>query len=153
VLRPGGVARIVLPDGALYYRLYVQAMRGEPVTWPYPEPGKPPIYYVNRIMTDYAHYLGFIYDFETLREIMLAAGFRAVNRETYPAGARPQVAGGPRASCDRVFLCRRNSMIRRFPASLAKFDRVWQRWRLGGSIRRLIGVYLRASLLSSIDGN
>ena len=91
MLRPGGVARIVLPDGGLYCRLYVQEMRGEPVTWPYPEPGKPPIYYVNKIMTDYAHYLGFIYDFETLKEIMLSAGFREVKHETYRQGRDPKL--------------------------------------------------------------
>jgi predicted SAM-dependent methyltransferase len=91
MLRPGGIARIVLPDGGLYCRLYVQAMRGEPVTWPYPEPGKTPIYYVNRIMTDYGHYIGFIYDFETLRQMMLAAGFREVNRETYKRGRDPKL--------------------------------------------------------------
>jgi len=91
MLRPGGVARIVLPDGGIYCRLYVQAMSGEPVTWPYPEDGKSPIYYVNRIMTDYRHHLGFIYDFETFKELMLCAGFREVTREVYRQGRDPKL--------------------------------------------------------------
>ena len=85
-LKPGGVARIVLPDGGLYCRLYMQAISGEAVTWPYPEPGKPPIYYVNRIMAGYGHYSGFVYDFEAFKEVMLSAGFREVHREAYLHG-------------------------------------------------------------------
>jgi hypothetical protein len=42
-------------------------------------------------MTDYGHYIGFIYDFETLRQMMLAAGFREVNRETYKRGRDPKL--------------------------------------------------------------
>jgi predicted SAM-dependent methyltransferase len=91
ILKPGGVARIVLPDGGLYCRLYMQAISGEAVTWPYPELGKPPIYYVNRIMSGYGHYSGFIYDFEAFKEIMLSAGFREVHREAYLQGRDPRL--------------------------------------------------------------
>jgi len=91
MLKPGGVARIVLPDGGLYCRLYVRALSGEPVDWPYLEPGKPPIYYVNRIMSGYGHYSGFIYDFAAFKEVMLAAGFREVHQETYLHGRDPKL--------------------------------------------------------------
>ncbi|MBV8904120.1 MAG: methyltransferase domain-containing protein [Acidobacteriia bacterium] len=89
ILKPGGVARIVLPDGGLYCRLYMQAISGESVTWPYPAPGKPPIYYVNRIMADYGHC--FVYDFETFKDVMLSAGFREVHREAYLHGRDPKL--------------------------------------------------------------
>jgi predicted SAM-dependent methyltransferase len=91
ILRAGGIARIVLPDGGLYCRLYLQAISGEAVNWPYLEPGKQPIYYVNRIMSGYGHYSGFIYDFEAFKEVMLSAGFRQVKQETYLHGSDPKL--------------------------------------------------------------
>ncbi|MBV9742477.1 MAG: methyltransferase domain-containing protein [Acidobacteriia bacterium] len=91
MLRPGGVARITLPDPELYCRLYLQALSGEPVTWPYPEAGKPPIHYVNRVISGWAHYTGFVYDFQSLRDMMLQAGFREVTREAYRQGRDPKL--------------------------------------------------------------
>jgi hypothetical protein len=47
---------------------------------------QPPIYYVNRVMSGYDHYTGFVYDFEAFQELMLAAGFREVIRAKYRQG-------------------------------------------------------------------
>src|SRR6266852_337088 len=91
MLQPGGVARVVLPDGGLYCRLYVRAASGDKVEWPYVEPNKPPIYYVNRIMSGYGHYVGFVYDFESFKEAMLTAGFREVHRQAYLRGHDPRL--------------------------------------------------------------
>jgi predicted SAM-dependent methyltransferase len=41
--KPGGVARVVVPDGELYCRLYMRAQTGEAVNWPYSENGRLPI--------------------------------------------------------------------------------------------------------------
>ena len=55
LLKPGGVARVVVPDAEIYCRLYVGALDGSSVTWPYAEPDKLPIHYVNRIMRVHGH--------------------------------------------------------------------------------------------------
>src|SRR5215472_16518883 len=89
MLEPGGVARIVVPDGELYCRYYVRALSGETVEWPYREDNKLPMYYVNRIMHDHGHQ--FIYDFDSLREAMLAAGFREVHRQSFGQGSDPKL--------------------------------------------------------------
>jgi predicted SAM-dependent methyltransferase len=89
MLKPGGVARIVVPDGELYCSLYMQAQVGKTVVWPYAEDGKLPIYYVNRIMHDHGH--KFIYDFDALKESLLVAGFREVRRESFRRGSDPKL--------------------------------------------------------------
>jgi predicted SAM-dependent methyltransferase len=89
LLKPGGVARIVVPDGELYCKLYMQANSGETVCWPYPENGKLPMYYVNRIMRHHGHQ--FIYDFDCLKEALLVTGFREVHREAFRTGADPKL--------------------------------------------------------------
>jgi predicted SAM-dependent methyltransferase len=89
MLQPGGVARIVVPDGELYCRNYVRAVSGQPVDWPYREDNKLPMYYVNRIMHDHGHQ--FIYDFDTMREAMLIAGFREVYKRAYRQGLDPKL--------------------------------------------------------------
>jgi predicted SAM-dependent methyltransferase len=89
LLEPGGVARIVVPDGELYCRWYVRALSGETVEWPYAENGKLPMYYVNRIMRHHGHQ--FIYDFDTMKESLLAAGFREVYKQAYGRGCDPKL--------------------------------------------------------------
>jgi len=89
ILKPGGVARVVVPDGELYCSLYARAQAGEPVRWPYPENGKLPIYYVNRIMHDHGH--RFIYDFDSMKEALLSAGFREVHRASFRQGSDPRL--------------------------------------------------------------
>lgn len=89
MLKPGGVARIAVPDAGYYCDLYMRAQAGESIEWPYPEAGKLPVYYLNRIMRDYGHQ--FLYDFDGMREAMLAAGFRDVHRASFRSGADPQL--------------------------------------------------------------
>src|SRR5262249_18741723 len=50
LLKPGGVARIVVPDAEVYCSLYMQTRSGAKVVFPYPEEDKTPAYYLNRIM-------------------------------------------------------------------------------------------------------
>lgn len=89
VLRPGGVARVIVPDGELYCRLCVQALDGHAVNWPYPDAGRTPLEQVNRVMRDHGHQ--FIYDYQTLRASMLEAGFREVRRQSYGRGQDPKL--------------------------------------------------------------
>jgi predicted SAM-dependent methyltransferase len=87
MLKPGGVARVVVPDGELYCDLYTRARAGEPVQWPYHENGRLPIYYVNRIMSGHGH--KFIYDFDSMKDALLSAGFREVHRASFRNGSDP----------------------------------------------------------------
>jgi predicted SAM-dependent methyltransferase len=89
MLKPGGVVRVVVPDGELYCTLYMRAQAGETVRWPYAENGKVPIYYVNRIMHDHGH--RFIYDFDAMKEALLSAGFREVHRARFREGSDPRL--------------------------------------------------------------
>lgn len=89
MLKAGGVARIVVPDGELYCSLYMRARAGESVRWPYAEDGKLPIYYVNRIMHDHGH--RFIYDFAAMKDALLSAGFREVHRAYFRQGSDPRL--------------------------------------------------------------
>ena len=36
ILRPSGVARLIVPDGELYCRLYLDSIAGSQAIWPYP---------------------------------------------------------------------------------------------------------------------
>lgn len=89
ILKPGGVARVVVPDGELYCSLYVRAQAGQSVSWPYAENGRLPIYYVNRIMRDHGH--RFIYDFDSMKEALLSVGFREVHRASFREGSDPML--------------------------------------------------------------
>jgi len=75
LLRPGGTMRIVIPDAAIYAKLYVQAMSGEEVQFPYhtEHPTYTPMMHVNRIFRGHGHQ--FAYDAETLTIVVKQAGF------------------------------------------------------------------------------
>jgi predicted SAM-dependent methyltransferase len=95
VLRPGGVLRIVVPDGELYLCGYARHQAGEAVQLPYSEddasrfPIATPIVSVNRIFRDYGHQ--FIWDFETLRAALLRSGFSTVERCSFGQGKNPKL--------------------------------------------------------------
>jgi predicted SAM-dependent methyltransferase len=88
-LRAGAVARVIVPDGERYCRLYVQAIDGAKTNWPYPESKKVPMHYVNDIMRGHGH--RFIYDYQTLRAVMLEAGFAEVHQVTFRQGKEPRL--------------------------------------------------------------
>ena len=89
MLKPGGVARIVVPDGELYCDLYARAKAGEAISWPYPVNGKPPIYYVNQIIRDHGH--KFIYDSAAMKEALLQAGFSEARPASFRRGLDPKL--------------------------------------------------------------
>jgi predicted SAM-dependent methyltransferase len=85
VLMAGRRVRIVVPDGALYFRRYLQ---GGPM--PYETEDKlacriyTPIMSVNRILYDHGH--RFIYDFQTMRAVLAAAGFEDIEHRRIGEG-------------------------------------------------------------------
>ncbi len=89
LLRPGGWVRIVVPDAEMYLDLYHRAKRGEAIAFPVPalDGDLTPMMHVNRTFRAYGH--RFAYDFETLRRMLLRAGFTDVRREQFRLGADP----------------------------------------------------------------
>lgn len=84
VLAPGGIVRIVMPDGALYLRRYAA---GEPL--PYGENEMSAMFSVNRVFRDYGHQ--FIYDFNTLRQMLERQGFQDIRLESFMQGRDPKL--------------------------------------------------------------
>lgn len=92
VLMPGRIARIIVPDGKIYLDLYHQAQSGNPICMPGRDederyPFYTPMMSVNRIMRAHGH--RFIYDFPTMREILLHVGFSEVNQRQFRVGEDP----------------------------------------------------------------
>jgi predicted SAM-dependent methyltransferase len=90
VLRPGGTARIVVPDGQLYLTRYTDIVRGDSgLKLPFSEGEShcgiyAPILSVNRIFREHGHL--FIYDFELLGALLKHCGFVEVKREQFMTG-------------------------------------------------------------------
>ena len=95
VLRPGGVFRIVVPDGELYLCGYAKHQAGEAARIPYSDGDAKrfaiatPIVSVNRIFRDHGHQ--FIWDYETLRAGLLRNGFSTVERCSFGQGKDPKL--------------------------------------------------------------
>jgi predicted SAM-dependent methyltransferase len=95
VLAPDGTARIIVPDGELYLRTYVQQLGGDNSrTFPYQKEEQArdlwsPMVSVNRIFyQDRESLFGHrtIFDFQLLALLLREAGFTRVARRDYQAG-------------------------------------------------------------------
>lgn len=87
-LRPGGIARIVVPDAGLFLRLYNQAMSGQQVS--FPMDGKrfaTAMMYVNEIFRGFGH--RYAYDFPTLKHMLAVAGFAGIRQVSFQEGNDP----------------------------------------------------------------
>jgi predicted SAM-dependent methyltransferase len=100
VLRPGGTARIVVPDGELYLRTYVAQLAGEPAArFPYEEQERTganwtPLVSVNRVFyqdreSPFGHRT--IYDFQLLAQLLASCGFSQVVRQSFGTGGDPRL--------------------------------------------------------------
>jgi predicted SAM-dependent methyltransferase len=84
VLAPGGTARIIVPDGELYARTFL-----ENAPMPYAQDATiagiyTPFMSINRVFYGHGHH--FIYDFETMRTVLAYAGFRAIEKVSFRQG-------------------------------------------------------------------
>ena len=95
ILRPGGVLRIVVPDGELYLAEYAKHHAGQKCEIPYAENDQDrfsfvtPMISVNRIFRSHGHL--FMWDFETFNTALHMAGFTNVDRRSFGEGADPRL--------------------------------------------------------------
>lgn len=84
MLGRGGNIRIIVPDGELYFDLYQERKKGNPVVIPWEEESITPMARINEVFRRHGHL--FIYDFETMKILLEAAGFVHVKKESYLKG-------------------------------------------------------------------
>ena len=91
VLKPKGTIRIVLPDAQRYAELYVRAIHGESVEFPYPhlDRTKTPMMVLNSIFRGWGHRSAD--DFQTLEKLLCEAGFTNVRRVAFREGQDPRL--------------------------------------------------------------
>jgi hypothetical protein len=79
----------VVPDAELYINLYVSARNGEAVKFPYVEGKCFPIEPLNRIFRDHGHL--YAYDFCSMQEMILSAGFSFATKASFMHGRDPKL--------------------------------------------------------------
>jgi predicted SAM-dependent methyltransferase len=85
VLVKEGRLRLSVPDGELFLNLYCESRGRDGVSFPCPdEKSVSPMMHVNRCFRDFGHL--YAYDFETLRYLLLKAGFSSVEHCSYMKG-------------------------------------------------------------------
>lgn len=85
MLKPGGVLRIIVPDGELYLDLYQKNKVDKNVRLPLSENEPTAIYSVNRIFREHEH--KFIYDYETYRLLLEKVGFKNIYKRSFGVGS------------------------------------------------------------------
>ena len=85
LLKPGGIVRVVVPDGELYCDIYQKRKMGQKVEFPYGKNEETAMISINRIFRSHGHQ--FIYDFETFALLLKKAGFGEIKRVAYRQGA------------------------------------------------------------------
>ncbi len=84
LLKPGGTARIVVPDGEIYVDIYQRRKEGKNDPMPYEEGYLSPMARINGIFRNHGH--KFIYDFETMKKLLQQAGFTNIKKCSYRTG-------------------------------------------------------------------
>ena len=84
LLKPGGVVRIVMPDGEIYLDIYQRRKQGSTELMPFEEGYISPMARINGIFRNHGH--RFIYDFETMKRLMEEVGFKTIKKCSYRNG-------------------------------------------------------------------
>lgn len=124
VLAPGGLLRIVVPDGELYLKTYNRQTEGDiSVEFPFQRQESfeiidSPILSVNRIFyqdNDLPHGHRFIYDFHFLAQLLRYCGFTSVARQSYGVGADPTLLIDSEFARSNRFMWKHRSIARENP--------------------------------------
>jgi predicted SAM-dependent methyltransferase len=94
LLKPGGTARLIVPDVELYINCYVRDRNGEDVILPYgtgpvTTTDYTPLMALNRVFRDHGH--AYAYDCRDLSAILAATGFIQIERAAYKQGRDPRL--------------------------------------------------------------
>jgi predicted SAM-dependent methyltransferase len=84
LLKPGGIVRIVVPDGELYCDLFQKRKTDKTIILPYGQNEETAMISINRIFRIHGHL--FIYDFETLQLLLRKAGFEKISKQKFGQG-------------------------------------------------------------------
>ena len=84
LLKPGGLVRIVMPDGEIYLDIYQKRKQGSTELMPFEEGYISPMARINGIFRNHGH--RFIYDFETMKRLMEEVGFKNIKKCSYRNG-------------------------------------------------------------------
>lgn len=87
VLKPGGVFRLVLPDGELYFDLYQKRKTDKSIVFPYGGNEATGMRSINRYTREVGHQ--YSYDWESLEIFLREAGFGSTMRCSFGQGAMP----------------------------------------------------------------
>ena len=85
LLKPGGLVRIVMPDGEIYLDIYQKRKQGSAELMPYEEGYITPMARINGIFRNHGHM--FIYDFETMKRLMEEVGFKSIRKCSFQTGS------------------------------------------------------------------
>ena len=85
LLKPGGMVRIVMPDGEIYLDIYQKRKQGSNELMPYEEGYITPMARINGIFRNHGHL--FIYDFETMKRLMEEVGFKSIKKCSFRIGS------------------------------------------------------------------
>ncbi len=89
ILKPGGILRIIVPDGELYLDIYHRRKAGEIIAMPYEEGYISTMHRINGIFRNHGHL--FIYDFETFRILLESAGFKNIIKRQFREGKNSEL--------------------------------------------------------------
>lgn len=89
MLRPGGVLRIVVPDGELYFKLYNSQLTDKGVQLPWQDCYISAMDRINALFRKYGHQ--FIYDFETFQKILRENNFKEIKKVECNSGREPRL--------------------------------------------------------------
>lgn len=97
-LQPGGAIRFVTPDLRAHVDRYLsgQAPKGDPEAAVYEESGltvEHPLDWVRIPIASFEHWMGYVYDYETLEAELHRAGFTDVSRRELNESPHPELAG------------------------------------------------------------
>jgi predicted SAM-dependent methyltransferase len=84
MLKPGGVLRLVTPDGGIYIDIYERRKKGENIKMPYEDGFITPMARINGIFRNHGHQ--FIYDFETIKNVLEQNRFKDIKQESFRQG-------------------------------------------------------------------